>query len=316
MQIVLAVVGGIAGAVLLAASAAMNFLFARSLGHGDLDGLVLGIVSVALDLLKAVLAVLVARAARDGRRSYVIIGGTVFCLITLVSLAASIGFTSSTRSARTSKQDALNTEMAVNDAKLKTLRAQMASLPVYRAQTILDELLVGVRQDRRWQDTKECNSAASQAGRTYCEALSRLRVERATAIEAQRLADVIAREEKHATDLRLAGAGAESDPQSRVLAAMIGLEEAQMRRLLASLVALVVEITSGLAIYLMRGSEGDFPSAAQEILRPTDQAGVDDTPNASAGQSDAIVETTAMPSPRPRPRVSVSLSKGPRVVRD
>ena len=253
MRVLLQLFGGLAAAVLICASATMNFLFARKLGHSEFDGLVLGIVSVALDLLKAVLAVLVARAAADGRRAYVIVGGSVFCLITLVSLTASIGFTSNNRSAVTSSRERLNQELLFIENRLKEIRSQLAALPARRPTTILDELLSANRQDRRWHETKECSAASTQAGRTYCEGFFRLRAERATAIEWHRVSEIIASEEQRALQLRKVGAGGESDPQARLLMAAIGLDETVVRRLLMALVAIVVEIVSGLGIYLVSG---------------------------------------------------------------
>lgn len=271
MKVILTILGGTAAAVLICASATMNFLFARSLGHTELDGLVLGVVSVALDILKAVLAVLVARAAADGRRAYVIVGGSVFCLITLVSLAASIGFTSNNRSAVTSSREMLNQELASIESKLKELRLQLAALPARRANTILDELLSTARQDRRWQETKQCATAATQAGRTYCDAFFRLRAERATAIEAHRLDEKITSEELRASELRKVGAGGESDPQARLLMAAFGLDETLVRRVLMALVAIVVEIVSGLGIYLVGGHARDelrLQSPGQQTTTP------------------------------------------------
>lgn len=267
MRSLLTLVGGLAAAVLICASATMNFQFARRLGHSEIDGLVLGVVSVALDLLKAVLAVLVARAAADGRRAYVMVGGSVFCLITLVSLAASIGFTSSNRSAVTASRESLNQELLLIESRVSELRSLLAALPARRATTILDELLSATRQDRRWHETKECSKASTQAGRTFCQGFFRLRAEQAAAIEAQRLSASIATEERNALQLRRGGAGGESDPQARLLMAIFGLDEVVVRRVLMALVALVVEIVSGLAIYLICGLGRDRSLALRSELQ-------------------------------------------------
>ncbi|MEQ1717095.1 MAG: hypothetical protein ABL907_14095 [Hyphomicrobium sp.] len=312
MRILLTLLGGLAAAILICASATMNFMFARRLGHTELDGLVLGVVSVALDLLKAVLAVLVARAAADGRRAYVIVGGSVFCLITLVSLAASIGFTSNNRSAVTSSRESLNQELLLTESNLRELRLQLAAIPARRATAILDELLSATRQDRRWHETKECGEASTQSGRTYCEGFFRLRAERATAIEAQKLSASIATEERNALQLRKVGAGGESDPQARLLMAAFGLDETLVRRALMALVAIVVEIVSGLGIYLV-GSHGQDGSRmlglAWQTTKPDAEFSQPPTPSLAKEEPTIPVEPSGTRQSRARVSIGIAAPK-------
>lgn len=311
MRVLLTVFGGLAAAILICASATMNFLFARRLGHNEFDGLVLGVVSVALDLLKAVLAVLVARAAADGRRAYVIVGGSVFCLITLVSLAASIGFTSNNRSAVITSRENLNQELLLIESKLKELRSQLAALPTPRATAILDELLAATRQDRRWHETKECGAASTQASRFYCEGIFRLRAERATSIEAHRVSELIASEEQRALFLRKAGAGGESDPQARLLMAAFGLDEALVRRVLTALVAIVVEIVSGLGIYLVGGhGRHGSPDLSSQLQRtkPVVELPQPCAPASGNEEDSSSTSTQQLDRRQARARASISIA--------
>lgn len=52
----------------------------------------LGAVSVAADVLKAIVVVLIAAAARDGRRTFVVVGSLAFVLFSLASLVAATRF--------------------------------------------------------------------------------------------------------------------------------------------------------------------------------------------------------------------------------
>ena len=76
----LTMIGLAAAAVLIGASATMNYMFASSLGKTPLEGYILGTVSVSVDVLKALLAVFVAKALREGQRGFVIIGGGAWLL--------------------------------------------------------------------------------------------------------------------------------------------------------------------------------------------------------------------------------------------
>ena len=73
----LTVIAVLAALVLLGASAVMNFMFASSLGRTQTEGLVLGVVSVGVDILKAVLAVALAHAARERRWGFFAVGSFV-----------------------------------------------------------------------------------------------------------------------------------------------------------------------------------------------------------------------------------------------
>ena len=82
----------IAAIVLVAASATMNFTFARSMGRTPEEGLILGAVAVGVDILKAVLALQIAEALRDRRWGFALIGTLTFGLFSALSLAAALGF--------------------------------------------------------------------------------------------------------------------------------------------------------------------------------------------------------------------------------
>ena len=79
----------LAAFVLLGASSTMNYMFASSVGRTPFEGVVLGVVVVGVDVLKAVLAVVLAVAARERRWGFFCIGGFAFVLFSALSLTAS-----------------------------------------------------------------------------------------------------------------------------------------------------------------------------------------------------------------------------------
>ena len=62
MQIVAAILGATAGFVFIAASAAMNWMFMIAQGKTVLEGQVLGLVSIAIDVVKALMPFFIGAA--------------------------------------------------------------------------------------------------------------------------------------------------------------------------------------------------------------------------------------------------------------
>lgn len=253
MTLALRVIGFVAAIVLIAASAAMNFFFASGLGQGPIDGLILGCVSVALDVMKALLALYVAQAAATGRKAFALIGGLVFVLTSLLSLTASLGFTSTNRSIVIGAQNAKARELLDLEMRAEELKAAKLALPAHRAKSIVDALMVGAMSDRKWRDSGDCSNPRGSAHHTFCQLVMALRAERAAAEEFAKIDSELMAMRSRITDMRRTGASVEGDAQARLMAAATGLDEATVRRMLLALLAVVVEVTSGLALYLAEG---------------------------------------------------------------
>jgi hypothetical protein len=252
MPKVLTAVAVLAAIVLLAASSMMNYMFASSLGRSTLEGVVLGVVAVGVDVLKAVLAVVLALAARDRRWFFFGIGCFAFVLFSVLSLTASFGFSASNRSAVFGERDRQNGKLAAIEARIGELRAKLKSLPAYRPLPVIEEAIAVGRSQSGWFASKQC-TVMSKSSRDFCDGLGRQRTERAAALEGNRLEELLTAKETEAEHLRGAGSGLASDPQAKALASSIGFDEGQVQRGLMVLLALVVEVASGLGVYLALG---------------------------------------------------------------
>ena len=252
-----------AAVVLILASATMNYLFAVSLGRSAIEGRVLGVVSVAVDILKALLAVFVASAAIDGRRVFVVIGSLAFLLFTCASVVAAAGFASANRGEVFSGREQMNDRLVAAESEVAEMRARRKTLPSHRPASVVEEALNAARQDRRWQVSKECTASSNGTMREFCEGYFRLRGELAAAREATRLDDAIKQQLASMEQLRGNGAGTIADPQARLFARALGIEEGSVQRLLMALIALVVEVASGLGIYLATGHTRDTKGGKQ-----------------------------------------------------
>ena len=246
-------IGLLAATVMIAASATMNFLFMHSLGRTDMEGNLLGVISVAVDVLKALLAVFVAKAMRDGQKAFIAIGGIAFLLFSLGSFLAAVGFASMNRGsvAEGRKTNAVIVGEVQED--VVRLRKQRDELGTFRASAVLDETLAGLRADPRWRQSAECGTPASAAQRDLCRQVSMLMMELARAKEGNRLDGMIATLRGRIDRLRSSGSGEAADPQAKILAQVLRLDEETVQRLLMSLIALIVEASSAFGFYLATG---------------------------------------------------------------
>ena len=135
------IAGLVAAGILIAASAAMNYLFASSLGRSWFEGQILGVVSIAVDCMKALLVVFLARASRFKRRAFVMIGGCAFVLFTITSFVAAAGFLAVNRGAVSASVEALNAQLVATERSLVTIAAAIIKLPQHRPVTVVTEAL-------------------------------------------------------------------------------------------------------------------------------------------------------------------------------
>ncbi len=273
MQRALTMIGLIAVTVLIAASATMNYLFATSLGRTVLEGQVLGVVSVAVDILKAVLAVFVAAGARDGRRAFVVIGSAAFLLFSMASMLAAAGFTAHARGAATGSRATLAARLQRAELDVVNLQAKLAAIPVRRAASIVEDAFNTAMLDRRWRQSKECTAATTAAQSEFCSGYFRIRAELTAAREMLRLEAEIVRHRAEIDRLTADGALALADPQAHLIAEMLGVSEDTVQRLLMTFVALVVEVSSGLGFYLATGHRSRPTITVSDTSRPLAPAG-------------------------------------------
>jgi hypothetical protein len=310
MPKVLTVVAVLAAIVLLAASSTMNYLFASSLGRSTLEGIVLGVVAVGVDVLKAVLAVVLAVAARDRRWGFFVIGGFAFVLFSALSLTASFGFSASNRSAVFGERDRQTGKLVAAEARIGDLRTKLKSLPAYRPLPVVEEAIAAGRSQSGWFASKQC-TVLTKTSREFCDALNQLRTERATALEGNRLEDLLAVREAEAETLRGAGSGLASDPQAKALASSIGIEEGQVQRGLMALLALVLEVSSGFGVYLALGhglgKKADKREGAETQTLELRNSKLHDEP-APKVLSPPVVAVIEPPPPADQPPAAVSVS--------
>ncbi len=311
----LTAIGLAMAAVLIAASATMNYVFASSLGKTAFEGTILGAVSVAVDVLKALLAVFVAKALRGGQRGFVVIGSGAFLLFSIGSFVAASGFASSNRGAVTEARRAAAQVLVETEQDLVLAQRSRAALPNHRSAPIIETAIAALKVDARWNASRGCVAPLTTGQREVCAQVAALNIELATARERTRLDSLVAELRNRASVQRRLGGSDAADPQVRLLAQSLGLDEATVQRLLMSMLALIVEVSSALGIYLATGH-------ARALRDPSDCEGPPDREADPAFElrelspsSDREVAATSAPpdgpaSVHPRPRASIALAKG------
>ncbi len=270
MMRILTAVGCVAAIAMIAASATMNYLFMHSLGRSEIEGHVLGVVSVAVDVLKALLAVFVAVAARRHARTYVMIGSVAFIVFSIASFLSAIGFSAQNRAGVAEAVAAKTNNLSDADIELKRLLAKLLALPAARPVNVIEVEIRGAQFNARWTTSRQCSSVSSSEQRSYCQSVARLDAELATAREAEKLEVQASELRVRLTALRGRVQEVQKDSQTGMLARVFGLDANVLRLVLAAFVALVVEIASGLGLYLATGhmapqpEKGEAPSVIVE----------------------------------------------------
>jgi hypothetical protein len=151
------------------------------------------------------------------------------------------------------KQDGAAEELASLLHAKKELEDKLALLPVARPKDVVEPLLLSVQRDRRFQLAAQCETGVLHTSlKEFCDGFYRLRAEIAIAAERDALDQKLAGLSARLADMKRSREGA-GDVQSSQIAVLLGLEPSVVRRVLGLGFALVVEIGSGLGLYLVMG---------------------------------------------------------------
>ncbi len=254
MSHLLLLVIGTAALLFIGVSAAMNALFLSSLGRTALEVGLLASVSIAADMTKAALPVVLARAI--ALRAWGEAGAAALMLVcvTALSLVSGTGFAALTREAASDARIANAERVVARRTELQRIEARLAAIETVRGVDGLNLELSAAMSDRKWQTTNGCALPGSAALRAYCADVLKLKLSHAQALERVRLDDE-RRMARAALDRLLAsGMGSDADPQASAIAALLGTDRAWPRVVIASSVTVILELGSVLLVLLLAGS--------------------------------------------------------------
>jgi hypothetical protein len=235
-------------------SGVMNALFLSSLGRTNSELALLAVVSVAADIAKAALPVLILWLW--SRKAWAQLSVAVLMLVVLiiVSLASGTGYAAAMRGVAIAKHEAKaeHTERLKSD--LVAIERQLEASAPARPVTVIDAEQRVLQLDRLWSATKACTDVTQPASRTFCASVRRLDVERASSEERQRLSDRRDRLREQLGAAAVLDETADASLQVAAIAELLGFDASRVRQGFSVGTAVVLEFGCVLLLLVVGGT--------------------------------------------------------------
>lgn len=257
----------------MALSAIINWRYGASIGRDGTDQLIYAAVSLTADLAKAVTPFFFWYAALNRHVIPAAAAALLWGACTAYSLASAAGFAEVSRAAQGGTVAVAKTEHDALNASLARKKEQIKALGPVSPEGIIRQRLETLRQDARWNRTKNCTAATVRDSRAFCAEYSEVseNLERARAAAAL---------ERETDDLRrrvaaIAGTAQleDADPRAGFVAKLTGWNAAAVQTGFVLLFIAVLEIGSGLGLFIALSHGGaDRPqqvSTAAAVQAPS-----------------------------------------------
>ncbi len=252
-----------AGFAAISAWLAYRFGYGRALEVGDRR--LYGALGVMVDLAKSVLPLCAVLAVGQQQRLLSFVLWVVFGLFTVFSMVAALGFAAEHLAAR----ERIGSDETSVVADIRRMETRLGALGTTRAPGVIEKAIEAAYAQPSASGggigalSKRCTRDLLVT-REVCGAIARMEVELATSREAEDLRKRVAqlREQRQRT-IEERGAG---DVQVEILSMLSRLPQDWVRTGLAVLLAVVIELGSGLLLYV-GGTQIMGPGWHQRILR-------------------------------------------------
>mgnify|MGYP003375273512 CR=1 FL=1 len=263
------VLGGLVALGFVVVSTIMAARFGWELGASETDRYLYAVAGGLADVLKALLPLFVVAAFVHGQYVRSFFAAVVFVVFTGYSLTASFGLAAIQSAEKVGSHNAA--ELALNDRReaLDTLLAQRKALGVARATGAIEADIAAAKLDRLFDSSKQCTDATATKSRDLCQRIQSLEAERANAVKATGLDAQITTARAKYEAIDVTAATKEADPQAAALSRLTTYNKETIRTALHGLIAVLLELGSGLGFYLVFGHHGKREQAAKtEPPRP------------------------------------------------
>lgn len=276
MRYVVTAIGILVSFGLIIVSMMMNVRFGQTLGTTELDKQIYGLASGCADGFKIILPFTAAWAWHHHRYLVTLASILLFVIFTAYSLSSSLGFSATNRAETDGIRTKIMTDYKDMRSALSRMRQQRKDLPSSRPILTLDALMRAKQQHRRWSSSKRCTNATVGLSRQFCENYFGQKAELATARQAVKLDAEIEqiRLRLHRFDGTAASKGRVS-PQIKLLKDLLGLSNERVELILTIILTLLVEVGSGLGMFVTLGhgqkkrNNNQHPSSpSMKILEP------------------------------------------------
>lgn len=235
-------------------SGVMNALFLSSLGRTVSERALLAVVSVAADIAKAALPVLILWLWTRKAWAQFSLAAVMLAVLIVVSLASGTGYAAAMRDVAVAKHDlrAERTKRLKDD--LTALDRQLETTSAVRVAAVIDAEQRVLHLDRLWSSSKACTDVTQPASRTFCAAVRRLDVERASAVERQRQSEQRAQLLAQLNSDTGFDEIADASLQVAAIAELLGFDIGRVRQGFSIVTALVLELGCVLLLLVVGGA--------------------------------------------------------------
>lgn len=256
-----------AATALCAVTVAANLNFGLTLGSTTEEKLIYAIASVAADVIKCTAVIVVIRLWQKRQRVLACVG-TVFGIICLTwSLASATGFAFSSREHTAALHAATSNIVQGWTTTIRRAGEQLALVERSRPPAVIEaELASQLVPVAIWRRTQGCTELTLPESHSACARVLALKQELAAAQSTQVLEERIAEARRKLATKPVVGQSA--DPQVTGLAALLSIEEATLRRGLALLLAVLVEVGSAFGFALAHAATANPPPPSRSYAPP------------------------------------------------
>ncbi len=262
MNVVMRSVGVLVTLGLIAVSVMMNFRFGQSLGRTEWDGLVYGLASACADGFKVILPFAIMAAWTGRRRFAASAGAALWLVFTAYSMTSSLGHSAVNRAESAGERKHQIADYQHVRRSLEVKLRERESLPTARPIVALEAQLKIAQGSHRFERTQRCTDVG-RIDSSFCEDVARLEAERAIGRRAHELDEEITRLKGILDAASGAARSEQGDAQAAMLGELSGMAEGYVRMALTLLVSVMVELGSGLGMYVVLGRK-----SAAEIAGP------------------------------------------------
>ena len=146
--------------------------------------------------------------------------------------------------------------LRASNAKSRSRRPKRKALGAPRLAVVVQEALHGLEQDRKWQWSKGCQEATTEALRAFCKGYFDLKAEAARAGELTFIEGKIARLKREARGYEERGGGRRPTIKRPCLLVFLDCSRSRSSVVLTLFLAVLVEIGAALGLYFATGHLG------------------------------------------------------------
>jgi hypothetical protein len=261
-QKIMLAAGFLAAGLFVLVSMAANLKFGLSLAATPFDRIIYGALSLGADLMKAPLPLVVLILWRNRNPIFAAIAALFCAGLVCYSLAAAVGFAASTRGETIMANKVVVDSRNAWEARIERTTQQLDQLGTPRRAAVIQAEIDALL---RAPGADGCTVINGPVTSLVCPKVDALRKELAASQQATELETALVADRGKLQAVSVAASIA--DPQSATLSRLTALGEAQIRDIIAILIALLVEVgsTLGFTLLVLAGRANPAQAAAVPI---------------------------------------------------